>query len=117
MKVAFLCAAILATQFLGPSLTAADYRVYVTNERSGDLTVIDGRTDAVLETIPLGKRPRGVQVSPDGRWLYVALSGSPIAGPGVDEKSLPPPDKAADGIGVLDLRSRRLVKTLRGVSD
>jgi len=117
MKVAFLCAAILATQFLGRSVTAADYRVYVTNERSGDLTVIDGRTDAVVEAIPLGKRPRGVQVSPDGRWLYVALSGSPIAGPGVDEKSLPPPDKTADGIGVVDLRSRRLVRTLRGVSD
>jgi len=117
MKVACACVAILVTQFLGRPVTAADYRVYVTNERSGDLTVIDGRSDAVLEVIPLGKRPRGVHVSPDGRWLYVALSGSPIAGPGVDESSLPPPDKSADGIGVVDLRSRRLVRTLRGVSD
>src|SRR5215212_5837715 len=51
-------------------------RVFVTNEASGDLTVIDAATQAVIATAPLGKRPRGIQVSPDGRRLYVALSGS-----------------------------------------
>jgi len=35
----------------------------------------------------------------------------------VDESTLPPPDKAADGIVVLDLATRRIVRTLRGVSD
>src|ERR1700724_1902836 len=54
-------------------------RVYVTNEMSGDLTVINGDTQAVIATAPLGKRPRGIQVSPDGKSLYVALSGSPAA--------------------------------------
>ena len=34
--------------------------VYVTNETSGDLTVIDAATNAVIATIPLGKRPRGI---------------------------------------------------------
>ena len=92
-------------------------RLYVTNETSGDLTVVDASTDAVLATIPLGKRPRGIAVSPDRRTLYVALSGSPPAGPGVDEKSLPPPDRAADGIGVVDLRAGKLVKVLPGGSD
>src|SRR5271165_1240529 len=75
------------------------YRIYVTNEGSGDLTVIDGGTHRVTATWPLGKRPRGVIGAPDKLRLYVALSGSPLAGPGVDEKSLPPADKAADGIG------------------
>src|SRR5439155_6766410 len=59
-------------------------RVYVTNEASGDLSVIDAATQAVIATAPLGKRPRGIKPSPDGKSLYVALSGSPNAGPGVD---------------------------------
>src|SRR5476649_1854350 len=65
-------------------------RVYVTNEASGDLTVINGETHEVIATAQLGKRPRGIQPSPDGRSLYVALSGSPAAGPGVDASKLPP---------------------------
>jgi len=49
-------------------------RVYVTNETSGDLTIINGDTQAVMATAALGKRPRGIQPSPDGKSLYVALS-------------------------------------------
>jgi hypothetical protein len=41
-----------------------------------------------------------VRLAPDGRTLYVALSGSPKVPPGGDESNLPPPDRAADGIGV-----------------
>ncbi len=91
--------------------------VYVTNEMSGDLTVIDGAKQTVVATIPLGKRPRGIRESPDGKLLYVALSGSPIAGPGVDESKLPPADKGADGIGVVDVAQRKVIRVLRGISD
>src|SRR5215831_8786594 len=49
-------------------------RVYVTNETSGNLTIINGDTQAVMATAALGKRPRGIQPSPDGKSLYVALS-------------------------------------------
>ena len=100
-----------------PSLQAGNFRVLVTNERSGDLSVIDGATREVIATIALGKRPRGLKISPDGKRLYVALSGSPIAPPGTDEASLPPADKGADGIGVVDLDQLSLVNVLRGVSD
>ena len=71
----------------------------------------------VVGTYPLGKRPRGIVASPDGKRLYVALSGSPLGGPGVDESTLPPADKAADGIGVLDAATGKLLRTLTGVSD
>nr|PZN60811.1 MAG: hypothetical protein DIU62_14175 [Pseudomonadota bacterium] len=100
-----------------PPLQAGSYRVLVTNERSGDLSVIDGPTRQVLATVPLGKRPRGLKISPDGKRLYVALSGSPIAPPGVDDDDLPPADKSADGIGVVDLDRLELLTVLRGVSD
>lgn len=89
--------------------------VFVTNEFSGDLSIVDGGTGRVIGTYALGKRPRGVKLSPDGRTLYVALSGSPVAPPGTDESKLPPPDRSADGIGRFDLASRKLVGVIRGI--
>lgn len=93
------------------------YRIYVTNEASGDLTIIDSNSMAAIAKVPLGKRPRGIHASPDGKTIYVALSGSPIAGPGVDESKLPPPDKSADGIGVFDVASQKLVRMIHSGSD
>jgi YVTN family beta-propeller protein len=93
------------------------YAIYVTNEVSGDLTVIDPATHAPVATVPLGKRPRGIKASPDRRQLFIALSGSPISPPGVDESTLPPPDRTADGIGVFDSTAFRLITILRGPSD
>ncbi len=93
------------------------YRVFVTNETSGDLSILDGSTFEVIATVPLGKRPRGIHASPDGKTIYVALSGSPFAPPGVDESKLPPPDKSADGIGVFDVAQNKLVRVIQGGSD
>ena len=92
-------------------------RIYVTNEVGGDLTVIDATTRKAVGTIPLGKRPRGLHASPDGKTLYVALSGSPIAGPDVDESTLPPADHSADGIGVIDLATNKLVRVMHAGND
>ncbi len=93
------------------------YRIYVSNEISGDLSIIDGTTLEVVQTVPLGKRPRGIHASPDGKFVYVALSGSPPAPPGVDESTLPPPDHSADGIGVFDIAQNKLVRILKAGSD
>ena len=113
------CLLLAASALLsGPAVGAnSGYRVYVTNEGSGDLSVIDGGSNAVVGRWPLGKRPRGIAAAADGKRLYVAMSGSPLAGPGVDESRLPPPDKTADGIGVIELSSGRLQRLLPGVSD
>ena len=70
--------------------------VCVSNEKSGTVSVIDGSTRAVIATIPLGKRPRGIHASPDGRTLYVA---------------------SADGIGVVDLRALHLARVIKGGVD
>lgn len=105
-----LCGSVMAA-------APAGYGVYVTNERSGTLSVIDGASAKVVATVALGKRPRGIKLSHDGKYLLVALSGSPIAGPGVDESKLPPADKAADGIGVVSVATLKLERVIRGVSD
>ena len=88
-----------------------------TNEVGGDLSIIDSGNYNVLATVPLGKRPRGIHASPDHKTIYVALSGSPIAGPDVDESTLPPPDKSADGIGVFDVAQNKVVRAIHGGSD
>src|SRR6266480_3440579 len=87
---------------------AQNYLVFVSNERSGDVTVIDGATDAVVATFKVGKRPRGIHATPDGTRVFVTLSGSPRMAPGVDENR-GPADKTADGLGVIDPVTRKLI--------
>ena len=93
------------------SAPTAAVRVFVSNETAGTVAIVDPATGVVEHVVAVGKRPRGLKLSRDGRQLFVALSGSPIAPPGVDESTLPPPDRAADGIGVVDLATRTLVRT------
>src|SRR4029079_10041967 len=87
---------------------APSYLVFVSNERSGEVTVIDGGTDSVVGTFPVGKRPRGIHATPDGRRIFVTLSGSPRMAPGLDENRAPA-DKRADALGVIDPSTRKLV--------
>jgi YVTN family beta-propeller protein len=118
LLTSFLLLLLLSTSgSLDKNGSGQSFRIYVTNENSGDLSVIDGSTLEVLATVPLGKRPRGIHASPDGKTIYVALSGSPIGGPGVDESKLPPPDKTADGIGVFDVQKNKLLRLIQSGSD
>jgi YVTN family beta-propeller protein len=50
--------------------------VYVTNQNSNNVSVIDTATNMVATTISVGNFPRGVTVAPDGKRAYVANSGS-----------------------------------------
>jgi YVTN family beta-propeller protein len=106
------------------------YQVYVTNERSGDVTVINGADFSVAATIAVGKRPRGIHVSPDGKTVFVALSGTPIeAPPQIDAAGNPvfshskgdddddAADKEADGIGMIDVATKTLRGKLKAGSD
>lgn len=92
---------------------------YVTNEDSQNLSVIDTRTDSLIATIPVGTRPRGVKVSPDGRTVYVALSGSPKCPPSMPDAECEKlkADKTKDGIAEVDVIGRRVRRVLPGGSD
>ena len=100
-----------------PPAPPAAGRLFVTNENGGDITVVDVAAAKAIATIPVGKRPRGIRVSPDGSTLFVALSGSPMAPPGVDESTLPPADKKADGIGVVSVKDQKLLRVIKAGSD
>jgi YVTN family beta-propeller protein len=111
---------------------SGSYQVFVSNERSGDVTIIDGGNYTVLGTIPVGKRPRGIHAGPDGKTVYVALSGTPIAAPPQldahgnpifqkrkddDDDDDVKSDKSADAIGVLDVAQRKLTGKILAGSD
>src|SRR5512134_2013332 len=65
-RVLAVCGALLAWP-------AAAETIYVSNEQDSSISVIDGGTLAVVETIPVGRRPRGIGLSADGARLYVAV--------------------------------------------
>ncbi len=62
---------------LGVACLAADagaYTIYVSNEKDNTVSVIDSDKLAVVATWKVGRRPRGVTLSLDGKWLYVCAS-------------------------------------------
>ena len=104
----------------------------MSNEKSGEVTIINGQDFSVLATVPIGKRPRGIHVSPDGKTVYVAVSGTPMEGPpqldahgnpifekkkGADDDDDANADKSADGIAAIDVASRQVTGKLNGGSD
>jgi quinoprotein dehydrogenase-associated probable ABC transporter substrate-binding protein len=111
--------AALFAEYHIPVVEGPPQRVYVTNEDAGTISIISAATQSVLGEIDVGTRPRGVEVSRDGEQLYVALSGSPKCPPSMpdDECAKLAADKSKDGIAVVDLRSREVLRVLPGGSD
>ena len=68
-------------------------RLYVSNGRGGTVSAIDVATNAVTQTVAVGKRPWGIALSPDGSKLYSAN------GPSND-------------VSVIDLATFTVVKTI-----
>lgn len=54
-----------------PSLA---YSIYVSNEKDNTISVIDGDSLEVIDTIEVGQRPRGIVMSNDGKLLYICAS-------------------------------------------
>ncbi len=126
--------AVLAAASVAFSVHAqsGNYQIFVSNEKSGDVTVINGSDLTPIATIPVGKRPRGIHASPDGKTIYVAVSGTPISAPPAldahgnpifkkgkddDDDDEAKADKAADGIAVVDVASRKFVRKIPAGSD
>jgi YVTN family beta-propeller protein len=49
-------------------------RIYVSEEANNTLTVYDGKTLKVSKVIPLSGNPNLVDITPDGRTVYVAIA-------------------------------------------
>lgn len=111
--------ALLAVLLLSSSVAAHAGRAYVSNEDGHTVTVIDTDKNEVVTTIPVGKRPRGISVSPDGALVYVALSGLPKCPPSVPDEECEKlgRDLKADGVAALDTKTLKVVKVFEAGSD
>jgi YVTN family beta-propeller protein len=76
--------------------TGKDRTVFVSNSRSGTVTMINVSSRKVVRTIPVGTEPAGLAVTPDGNFVYVANFGS-------------------DDVAVLDAHSGDLLLRIAGV--
>jgi YVTN family beta-propeller protein len=83
-------------------------RIYISEESHNTLTVIDGKTLKVTKTIPLSGNPNLVDITPDGRYLYVAIALT------YDDVSDLPRVKAnpTGGVDVIDTQSLTNIKTI-----
>src|SRR5215831_1444421 len=75
LRIIMILALCLILPVLAES-TAGELRVFVTNEKSNNVTVIEAATQRVLAMIPVGERPRGIVVSGDGQRVFVANSNT-----------------------------------------
>src|ERR1700737_4577421 len=94
-------------------------RAYVTNEDGESVSVIDTDKAEVVATVNVGKRPRGMKLSSDGKELYVAVSGLPKCPPSVPDEECAKlkRDLTADGIAVIDTATLKLDRLLKSGSD
>src|ERR1700759_1530422 len=59
--------------FLVSSGPAFAFLAYVSNEKGNSISVIDTDKMETVATIKTGQRPRGIEVTPDGKFVVVAL--------------------------------------------
>ncbi len=88
----------LALFMLAAPAPALAFRIFVTNEKGNSVSVIDTDKQQVVETVPVGRRPRGVSISPDGKLLYVCASDD-------------------NAINVLDVATMKIVRSLESGPD
>jgi PQQ-dependent catabolism-associated beta-propeller protein len=55
------------------SQTASAFLAYVSNEKGNSISVVDTDKMEAVATIKTGQRPRGIEVTPDGKFVIVAL--------------------------------------------
>ena len=94
-------------------------RLYVSNEDGHSVSVLDADSAATIATIAIGKRPRGMKLSPDGSRLFVAVSGLPKCPPSVPDEECAKleRDLKADGIAIVDTATLKVVQVLHAGSD
>ena len=83
-------------------------RIFVSEQADKTLTVFDGKTLQLTKRIPLSGNPNLVDITPDGRWIYVAIALT------YDDLSEFPQIKAnpSGGVDIIDASSLQNVKTI-----
>jgi len=70
-----IAAALLLTSCTPHSAPSND-TVFVSNEATNQVSVVDGASGQIEGQLATGPRPRGMAFSPDGKTIYVAASNA-----------------------------------------
>jgi YVTN family beta-propeller protein len=118
-NILLVFAALLLVLTLSSTQAFAADRAYVSNEDGESVSVLDARDGSVVATVPVGKRPRGLKLSRDGKTLYVAVSGLPKCPPTVPDAECAKlkRDVQADGIAMIDTATLKLRGVVKSGSD
>src|SRR3982074_867260 len=68
-----LCLVSGIAVWLAGTPPAGAFIAYVSNEKSNTVSVIDTDKWAVIKTIKVGQRPRGIEFTKDGKFVLVAV--------------------------------------------
>jgi len=77
----------------------AQTRVYVTNTNADKVSVIDAKTNTVVASISVGRRPIHIAFTPNGRFAYVTNNGKPF-------------DHVPDSVSVIDTATSSVLTTI-----
>jgi YVTN family beta-propeller protein len=92
----------------GVAVSRDGSRIYISEEAENTLVVIDGTNFQMAKRIPLSGNPNLIDMTPDGRWIYVAIAQS-----WNDLSDFPQIKTAASGgVDVIDTASLQNVKTI-----
>src|SRR4051812_25100553 len=107
MKLPPIVAFLLIASAARGQTTGQSGLIFVSNEAGHSISVIDVRTSRVESTIPVPSRPRGIQTTRDGKFVFVAVS----------EDTLVRVARRRDAIAVIDVATRRVVRELKSGTD
>ncbi len=71
--------AFILTSFIKPGIRSVGLRglkAYVTDEAGDCVVIFDQLSRSIIETVPVGDKPRGIVMSPDRAKVYIVNSGS-----------------------------------------
>ncbi|HNV60944.1 MAG TPA: cytochrome D1 domain-containing protein, partial [Rhodoferax sp.] len=77
-KNSWLLTAVQMGLLVWSGATWAADKVYVANEGADTVSVLDAASFKTLATVRVGKTPHNVQVSPDGKLVWVTNNGEPV---------------------------------------
>src|SRR5438876_737115 len=106
----------VGTEPFGCALTPDGERLYVANQSSETVSVIDTRRDRVVDTIEdVGTKPHGIAITADGKKVYVTQLLSERPAPG-DPRPLTQSEGADNGrvgrVTVIDAHSNHVINTV-----
>ena len=84
---------LLAALNFSPCSPVLASNLWITNEKSNSVSIVDIDADNVIKTIEVGKTPHAIGITPDRRFAYTGNRGD-------------------NSISVIDIQSRSVVKTI-----